>query len=402
MVLSKRIYIKILFICLLLTGVGRGVVNGQELEQLRAERLKQLEEIAFTEKLLAKTALDKKSKMSELKLLSRQINSREKVVKNIRRELGFLDRSIKSREKDVKLLEDDLRILKEDYARMIYKAYQTRKSYDITQYILAANDFNQAYKRVKYLQQYGKFRKQQANEIMEKTVMLEEQMKELAISKIQQKGLLNQRQKEVAQLSNEKKDKDQYVFRLRRTEKDLRKQLSDKKRARDRIDAEMQRILVEASGGAGSTTGLVLTPEMKIISNEFGNNKGRLPWPVERGVITSKYGKHRHEVLKNIQVDNKGVDITTNASEAARSIFEGRVSNILSIRGANLTVIIQHGEYFTVYQNLVNLRVKKGDLVQRKQIIGEVYRVKGSSTSELHFQLWKGKINQNPELWLAR
>jgi len=402
MVLRQTIYIKILFLCLLLIGAGTNVINGQELEQLRAERVKQLEEISFTEQLLTKTATDKKNKLSELKLLSRQISSREKVVKSIRKELNVLDRSIKSRERDVKLLQEELRILKEDYARMIYKAYQTRKSYDISQYILAANDFNQAYKRVKYLQQYGRFRKQQAKEIREKTMLLEEQVKELAVSRIQQKGLLNQRQIEVAQLSNEKKDKDQYVKRLKRTEKSLRNQLAAKRRTRDRIDAEMQRILAEASGGAGSNTGLVLTPEMKIISNEFGNNRGRLPWPVERGVITSKFGKHRHEVLKNIQVDNKGIDITTNASEAVRSVFEGRISNILSIRGANLTVIIQHGEYFTVYQNLVNLKVKKGDLVQRKQILGETYRVRGSSTSELHFQLWKGKINQNPELWLAR
>lgn len=400
--MRKTIYIKVLIISLFMIGAAWGGAHAQEIELLRAERLKQLEEIAFTEKLLSKTASDKRSKMSELKLLSRQISSREKVVNNIRKELRFLDRSIKSRESDVKNLEDDLRILKDDYARMIYKAYQTRKSYDISQYILAANDFNQAYKRVKYLQQYGKFRKQQAKEIREKTIILEEQVKELALSRIQQKGLLTQRQKEVAQLNNEKKDKDQYVSSLRRTEKDLKKQLNAKKRARDRIDEEMQKILREARGGTDSDTGLVLTPEMKIISNEFGNNRGRLPWPVERGVITSKFGKHRHEVLKNIQVDNKGVDITTNAGEAARSVFEGRISNVLSIRGANLTVIIQHGEYFSVYQNLVNLRVKKGDLVKRKQVIGEVYKANGSSTSELHFQLWKGKMNQNPELWLAR
>ena len=400
--MRQRIHIKVLFISLLLMVSGWKVVYGQELEELRSERQKQLDEIAFTEQLLSKTSLDKSSKLSELKLLSRQISSREKVVTNIRRELNFLDRSIKNRERDVKLLEDDLRILKEDYARMIFKAYQTRKSYDIAQYILAANDFNQAYKRVKYLQQYSKFRKQQAKEIREKTITLEEQVKELAKSRLQQKGLLTQRQKEVAQLSNEKKDKDQHVTRLRRTEKDLRKQLDDKKRARDRIEAEMQRILAEASGGSGGGTGLVLTPEMKIISNEFGNNKGRLPWPVERGVVTSKFGKHQHEVMKNIQVDNMGVDITTNAGESARSVFEGQVSNVMSIRGANLTVIIQHGEYFTVYQNLVNLRVKKGDLVQRKQIIGEVYVDRGSNTSDLHFQLWKGNKNQNPELWLAR
>lgn len=373
----------------------------RELEELRSERLKRLDEIAFTEKLLSKTSSDKSSQMSQVKLLSRQINTREKVVSNIKRELSYLDRSIKSSENDVKILGEELVILKDDYARMIYKAYQTRKAYDVAQYILAASDFNQAFKRVKYLQQYSMFRKQQAKEIMAKTDSLESQVKKLAISQGLQKSLLTLRQKEVAQLNNKKKDKDQYVRKLSRTLKDLRKELTDKKRARDEIESAMNKILEAARNKSGGT-GLLLTPEMKIISNEFSQNKGRLPWPVERGVITSKFGKHKHEVMKNVEVENKGVDITTNASEAVRTVFDGQVSNVLSIRGANLTVIIQHGEYFTVYQNLVNLRVKKGDLVKRKQIIGEVYSNKNSNSSEMHFQLWKGSRYQNPELWLAR
>lgn len=378
-------------------------LQAQDLEKLRSERQKQLEDIAYTENLLNKTASDKSNQLSKLRLLANQINSREKVVSSIIRELGYLDQSIKNREKEVKKLEAELKVLKEDYARMIYKAYQTRKSYDVAQYILAASDFNQAYKRVKYLQQYGRFRKQQAQEIRDKTILLGEQVKQLAQSREQQSKLLVQRQKEVAQLNNEKKDKDQYVSRLSRQEKDLKKKLEEKKNARDRIEAEMQRILAEArSGGGNSETGMNLTPEMKIISNEFGQNKGRLPWPVERGVITSKYGKHKHEVMKNVEIDNKGVDITTSPKESVRSIFEGTVSNVMSIRGANLTVIIQHGEFFTVYQNLVNVKVKKGDQVQRKQAIGEIYSEKGSNSSELHFQLWRGSTNENPELWLAR
>ncbi len=402
LVVNKHIIrnIKTIIIGLCLLIVGSGVGFAQELEQLRSERQKQLDEIAFTENLLSKTALDKSSQLSKVKLLSNQIRSREKVVSNIRKELNYLDKSIADTENDIVILKDELVLLKDDYARMIYKAYQTRKSYDVAQYILAASDFNQAYKRVKYLQQYSKFRKQQAKEISEKSVDLEEQIQELANTRQQQKQLLSNRQQEVARLNNEKKDKNEYVSALGKKEKELRQELADKKRARERIEAEMQRILEEARGGKEEGSGLVLTPEMKIISNEFGSNKGRLPWPVERGVITSKFGKHRHEVMKNIEVDNKGVDITTNPSESVRSVFEGRVSNVLSIRGANLTVIIQHGEYFTVYQNLVNLNIKKGDLVQRKQKIGEVYRDK--ATSEMHFQLWKGNACQNPALWLAK
>ena len=213
---------------------------------------------------------------------------------------------------------------------------------------------------------------------------------------------MNSQQSEVTRLNNEKKVKDQVVKKLSKEEKQLKAQLQKKRSAMDEIEKEINRIMALATGGNAREEGMKLTPEMKIISSEFGQNKGRLPWPVERGVIMSKYGKHKHEVLKSVDVDNMGVDIATSGGANARSIFEGKVSNVISIKGANLTVIIQHGEYFTVYNNLVDIMVKKGDMVQSKQHIGKVYWDNKSSNSELHFQLWKGLNTQNPESWLAR
>ncbi len=156
--------------------------------------------------------------------------------------------------------------------------------------------------------------------------------------------------------------------------------------------------MAESTGGSD----MGLTPEMKIISNEFGQNQGRHAWPVERGVITSKHGRHRHEVLKNVVVDKPGIDIATDGGAPVRAIFDGQVNSILSIRGANLAVLIQHGEYFSVYHNLVDVRVKKGDIIQRLQVIGNAYKAEGENQSQIHFQLWKGTQNMNPELWLAR
>ncbi len=394
----KRILL-ILFYCFTL-GVGYG--SGQTLAELREERIRQEEEIQYTQKLLNETADSKKNEISRLKLLNRQINNRERIITNIRKELNYINNTINKKEDTVVILGNELSVLKEDYSRMIYKAYQTRKSYDKAQYILASSDFNQAYKRIKYLQQYSRFRKQQAKEIQDKSVQLEGQVLELESAKDRQAELLNSRRSEIANLNNEKKDKDQFIQQLSKKERELRQQLAEKQRIYSQIEREISRIMAEAVKENKTGEGMAMTPEMKIISNEFGQNKGRHGWPVERGVITSKYGRHAHEVLKNVQVDNPGVDITTEPGQAIRSIFSGQVNSILSIKGGNLVVVIQHGEYFTVYTNIVNVRVKKGDLIQRYERIGNAYSGEGDKKSIFQFQIWKGTENLNPELWLAR
>jgi septal ring factor EnvC (AmiA/AmiB activator) len=377
-------------------------LKAQEIDDLQAEREKYLADILYTEELLSKTATNKMDQLSIVRLLSGKIKSRENVVASIRKEIIYLDNVIKQRGYDIKVLQDDLEILKKDYSRMIQKAYQTKKSYDKAQYILAANDFNQAYKRIRYMQQYNKFRREQAEEIREKTDNLKKQIEGLKNDQARKRDLLNAQQNEVARLNNEKKEKDQVVKSLSREEKNLRAQLNEKRSAMAKVEEEINRIMALATSGKEENSGMELTPEMKIISSEFGQNKGRFPWPVERGVITSRYGKHKHEVLKLVDVDNKGIYIATNPGANARCIFEGKVSNVISIKGANLTVIVQHGEYFTVYQNLVDLKIKKGDMLQSKQTIGKIYWDNKSSSSELHFELWKGNVTQNPELWLAK
>ncbi len=394
-----RISMSLLLGILVLSSIS---LKAQEIDDLQAEREKYLADILYTEELLSKTATNKMDQLSIVRLLSGKIKSRENVVASIRKEIIYLDNVIKQRGYDIKVLQDDLEILKKDYSRMIQKAYQTKKSYDKAQYILAANDFNQAYKRIRYMQQYNKFRREQAEEIREKTDNLEKQIEGLKNDQARKRDLLNAQQNEVARLNNEKKEKDQVVKSLSREEKNLRAQLNEKRSAMAKVEEEINRIMALATSGKEENSGMELTPEMKIISSEFGQNKGRFPWPVERGVITSRYGKHKHEVLKLVDVDNKGIYIATNPGANARCIFEGKVSNVISIKGANLTVIVQHGEYFTVYQNLVDLKIKKGDMLQSKQTIGKIYWDNKSSSSELHFELWKGNVTQNPELWLAK
>lgn len=384
-----------------LPGFLAGQDEGTDVDRLRQERERYLNEINYTEKLLDSTTSSKTDQLSKIRLLRGKINSRENVIALINREITYLEGVIINRQNDIASLRKELDQLKHDYARMVQKAYQTRKSYDKAQYILAANDFNQAYKRIRYMQQYNKFRREQAEQIRTRQEMLELQIKELSADQEQKSELLIRQKNEVARMHNERKEKDRVLQNLTNAQKQLQAQLNEKKAAMKKVEEEITRLIAE-SMGEDRDGGMQLTPEMKIISADFGNNQGRLPWPVERGVVVSRFGKHKHEVLTRVDVDNKGIDIATSSGSSVRSVFSGKVSNVISIKGANLTVIIQHGEYFTVYQNLVSLQVKKGDHVQTRQAIGKVYADPKGGNSEMHFQLWKGNKIQNPELWLAK
>ena len=377
-------------------------LSGQELEGLRSERLKQMKDIEYTEKLLQQTAASRKDKLNQLNLLSKQIRSREGLVSNLRGELDYMDRSIRNNEKEVELLKSEIGVLKEDYAKMIYQAYLTNNSYDKAQYILAAKDFNQAYKRLKYMQQYGQFRREQAGMILEKSTQLLEDVHRLDSARIEQKVLLVERQKEVAQLNNRKSTQNKFVKDLSSKERELKRQLKDKKKVYDRIEREIEKVIREAMAGNSGGSNVNLTPEMKIVSENFTQNKGRLPWPVERGVITERYGKHRHPVLKKVMVDNPGINLTTEKNEYIRAVFKGTVKNVFQVPGANIAIIIQHGEYFSVYQGLVDVKVKKGDQVEIKERLGKAFSGPNETSSQIHFEVYKGTSRMNPELWLAK
>ena len=269
-------------------------------------------------------------------------------------EINLLNERIELNILAIDMMESDLVILKNDYSNSILNSYRLRKSNPEIIYILSAKDFNQGYKRLKYLQQITEFRRNESEiiaelkqEIGETKTMLESDLRrvsDLKITEEQQKNLLKSEQ-----------TREQKILKsLRNKEKQLQTELEEKKRIAGRIEKEIARIIEEerkrASGG-------VLTPEQMLISDDFVENKGRLPWPVERGVITSHFGRHAHPILKYVTEDNIGIEITSQPNTVARSIFKGEVSAVSSIQGANMTVIIKHGKYLSVYNNLVRVRV---------------------------------------------
>jgi len=376
--------------------------QSQDLEKLRSEREQYLKEISLSEELLQKTASDRQSSMQELNLIQSNIKNRQRIIDGINRELVILRRQIRNYELEIVKLEDEIEKKKETYSKIIYKVFLSQKSYNKAQYILAAADFNQAFKRIKYVQQYSKFRKEQLESIHQKTLELKEKREKLESDKREKDKLVVENQRSIINLNNDQRQQERVVKQLQSKEKQIRQQIDEKKRAYKMIEDEIEKILAAAVGAETGSTGLRMTPEEKILSNEFSQNKGRLPWPVTRGVVTSKVGKQNHEVLKMVQVENKGIGITTESGAPVLAVFEGKVMMVAVMQGMNNTVLVKHGEFFTVYQNLVDVKVKKGDRVTLKMEIGRAYKEAGASTSEIQFGIWKGTEVLNPEEWLAK
>ncbi len=383
----------ILFFCF-------GDAAAQTKAELEAQRQKAMEEITYVDNMLKSTAKERKESVQALRIIGNKVNLRESIINGMNEEISLLNERIGINKIALEMMENDLAVLKKDYSLSIINSYKTKKVNPDMVYILSSRDFNQGYKRLKYLQQITKYRRNESEIIRELKGQIENTKKrqesdlknisDLQMKEIQQKELLK----------NEQARKQSMVQSLGNREKQLRRELEDKKRIAKRIDAEITKIIEEERKKALKND---MTPEQKLIGENFQENKGRLPWPVERGIVTAHFGVHQHPVLKYVTEENKGIEITSNGKINARSVFKGEVSAISAIAGANITVIIRHGTFLTVYSNLVNVRVKKGDKVETKQDVGEVYSDPGSDNNcILKFMIFEQKNALNPEEWISK
>lgn len=381
-------------------------------EQLQQKKTKIEEEINYTNKLLDETKRTRQTSLNQLIILKNQIGKRQELINTINSEINDINSEINSDKKKIKQLKNDLEALKDEYAKMIYYAYINRSSYRRLMFIFSSKDFNQAYQRLKYFQQYTAYRKNQVREIQETQEKLNQKIALLEEQRLNKETLISSKAKENEKLNKEKEQKNTAVLSLQKKEKQLKKALREKeKAARDlqlaieRIIAEEIRLAAERANKTGSSasrlTSIALTPEEMELSNTFSNNKGKLPWPSERGIISSTFGEHSHPVLKGIKTNNNGIDILTNDGAIARAVYSGVVTSVMSIPNYNNVVIIRHGEYLTVYSNLEDVFVRRGDEIKIKDSIGRVYTDPVQSKTELHFELWKGKTRLNPQIWLA-
>jgi septal ring factor EnvC (AmiA/AmiB activator) len=418
-----------LFLAFVFTAIGAHAQSSQELKRRRDKLTEELEQLNQD---YQQTASNKKSTLKQLSILKAQINLREEKIETINSSIRNLDNQISESNNDVRSLQSQLTQLKKQYAAMILFAYRNQSGYNKLMFIFAAKDFNQAYKRLKYLQQFGTYRVRQANYMQSTEKDLHVKITELDKSKQEKGSLLADQEKEKQTLGDEKNTQVKVVGDLSKHEGELAQQQKDLQRKvaatnreidaaiRREIEAARRKAEEEAKEAAdrakadnkpapvtraksinkNSSTSEVLnaTPEAAKLSNDFLGNRGSLPWPVTNGFITQGFGVYY--TPENIKSESDGVDIKSNPGAAVRAVFTGDVTQVMDISGTYL-VLIKHGEYFTVYSNLKSVSVSKGQKVSTRQNIGTVATDPTTGETNVHFELYKGTSPVDPKQWLT-
>ena len=408
-------------ICVLLCCFS-AIVLAQSKEELQDKKEQLQNEIKLTNDLLNEAKKEKNASINTLSTLKRKIAARDEMISTLGIEIGLYAKRIQQLEQEVFVTEEsimqkqaELQSLKEEYAKLVYHAYHNRGAYDRLAFIFSAHSFHQAYKRIKYFQQYSQFRQQQVKLIEEKEAKLETELLSLKQSKAmllveknKKTKVLGNTESEKQQLDSERGEQQSLVNDLAKKEKQLKTELKTKEQQAKALDAQIRKIIEEeirkAKEAAASTgtPSFSMTPEQKELAENFTTNKGTLPWPVERGVITGRFGKQKHPVLAGIETYNNGVEITTEKGASARAIFDGTVSRILNIPGAGKAIIVSHGDYFSVYNNLSDVFVAAGQSIKTKQEIGLVSTNSSTNETITELQIWKGNKKLNPAQWLYR
>lgn len=388
---------------------------GQESQQERLEKRKAeiQQEILDNEKMLRAVKNKEKSAINVIILQNNKIRLKEKLIYTTEKQTKILNNDMYINQLKMNKLNRELVVLKEDYAKMIVKSYKSRSEQSRAMFLLSSENFLQAYKRAQYMKQYTGFRKMQGEEIKSKSNQLLEFNEKLNIQKIAKKKLLAENTQEKLSLEKEKREQLKLVNSIKKDKKKITAEIKRKQSESKAIDRQIDRLIREAiaeanrkaagenPGGAYTSSRIVLTAEGKILADNFRASKGQLPWPVEKGFVSLGYGSQPHPVYPSLVVHNSGVEITTEQGANARAVFGGEVTSVIVLSPVNKAVMIQHGDYFTVYQNLSSVFVSKGDKVSIKQNIGKI-RTNGEGKTVLKFTISQNTTYNNPAYWLYR
>jgi septal ring factor EnvC (AmiA/AmiB activator) len=408
-------------------------IFGQTSKSDLEKRKKALQdEIKQTNQLILETRKNKKASLTQLKALNAKLASRMKLIGAIQGEINQLNSTITSNSQRIGELNTDLSQLKLTYGRLVKRAYMNRNQRSALLLVFSAQSIQQAYKRLYYLKTYSSYRKKQAallentrNELDGKLVVLK---KDLDTKQV----LLGSEQVEKKELSKEKSEQEKALNELKKKEKGLKKELANKEVRKKKLDSEIRKVIEReiereraAAAKASAKTSaaskpkpktgttepkkenakpapeLRITPETAALSGKFEANKGRLPWPVDKGVISETFGTHPHPVLKGISTYNNGIDIATSRGASVKSIFEGEVMGVVSIPGAGYAIILKHGTYLSVYGNLASVNVSKGQKIKTGAVLGKAGE-NDEGQPEAHLEIWQGKTKLNPTAWIAR
>lgn len=397
--------ISMLAISLTLSG-QEGQKKKEDLEKSKKALEKEIE---YKRSLLYETQRNRKVSLGEVSILRDLISKRESLIATIDSEIRFLNRQIIINQENIKKLEREQVRLKEEYAKLVYFAYRNKSSYQRLMFIFAAEDFNQAYQRLKYMQHYSRYRKRQASNIREAREAKAREVTMMEDQKAEKEGLLLKQEGEKGILAQEKRAKDNTVTQLSRRESALRTEIRSKEVAALKLQKTIDKIIEEEIRKSTVATGttapnprsFALTPAEQKLSVSFNDNKGKLPWPTERGHMSSSFGTQPHPDLPNVYTQNNGIDIITSSGSTARAVFSGTVTAVRSVPKYRNVVIVRHGEYLTVYTNLDEVTVVEGDKVSIKQVLGVIHTDPQSSRTELHFEVRKGFTLLDPKQWLA-
>lgn len=394
---------------------NKGNDNKRKQKELEQERKNKEKEIALTKRLLNQTQKEKKKSLNQLRLLNKQIGMREALIQTVNQELEGIDIQIFSKREDVDDILKNLEIRKQEYAEMVYLAYKSKRVFDPLTFVLSASSFHQAARRIEFLRSLSASRTVQMDLIRQSQQKLEAELAQLETIRLEKSALLNKKEEEKTELETDKNEENALVGTLKKKEKELRKDLAAKEKAARKLNDAINRIIKEElerarkeeeerrkreNKGKKKTTELAMTPEAAALSANFNANMGKLPWPVETGFVIRSFGEHRHPTLPNVKTVNNGIDIVTSDGSNARAVFQGEVRAIFNVPGMQNAVMINHGEFFTVYTHLETVTVKKGDKVSTKQTLGKVYKDPDDGKSIVHFELWKGNAKQDPETWI--
>ena len=438
---------RLLFVFLIILTTG---LQAQTKEELQRQKVLLQDQIDLASELLLKTKNTKEASLSELQTLNQKIEARNKLIRTMDRQIRSIDREVMRKAKEIKNLEIRVDSLKSDYADLIKLAQRQQKPRNQILFILSSSSFAQAAKRMQYFKDMAAFRERQVQQIAVAQETLARERETLIAKKAEKIQVQTAQEGEKLALQADAQVQETTVQNLQSKESTLKKDIDKKQREAQQLEQQIKRIIAEemrkakeraersSLEGEAKELGLVsgkdysrrtsnkalkklidktraakgldvrddgpsfaMTPEARALANNFASNKGALPWPVERGIITGKFGKHPHPIVKGVIVDNPHIEITTEENAIVRSVFEGEVSSVVPIPGANVMVLLRHGNYFTVYSNLINVKVKAGDVVSLKEPIGTAFTDEEGKTM-VQLGIWKDADIQDPNPWLAK
>ena len=396
--LSVSIFCLLIFSQLILSQTTR-----KQLESQKAAIQKELNQI---NELLFKNKKQKAETFSDIEKLSLKIERKQEFIKLTNKQINLLNKDLQENQKKQDQLSIELSQVRSAYKELILQSYKARSGKNRLMFVLSSETFFQAFKRTQYIKQYAVYRKAQANKILKLSDELNKVKEELNERKQIKQQLLNDNRLTQKSLENEKKQADEIAFRLRKEEKKYKKNILAKQRERTRIDKQIDKLIRDAIAASNKSKeksdSFTLTPEAIALEKNFELNKGKLPWPVSRGVVIQKFGTQPHPVVKTAKIKSNGIVIATETSAKVKTVFKGKVLSVLSFKGSNPTILIQHGNYITAYKNLYKVFVAKGDDLQSGEVIGEVFTNSSTGESSIQFSIFKRTTALNPLSWILK